>query len=417
MALARFFAAMLVGSVASADGQTQIAAMPAKLFLETIGVNVHMEYSDGLYSNWSNVANDLAYLGVHHVRDGVPQPYWGPAGFGLAAIKTLADKGIRFNLDFVGGSDIDYDLRQLDALEIYKRGMIASIEGPNEINNSPVVYKGLAGQTAAETFQHDLYTAVKSDPLLQSIPVVYFTGGAPVDLSKKPGFADYANCHPYPHGGDQPALWINNAFSINFAPGMAFPRMVTECGYYTLPSSKDWGGVDAITQAKGIITTYFETVKQNITRTFVYELLDPYPDPKGTGNDAHFGFFELDNTPKASGVALHNLTSFLADPKTVTASLNFTLHGAPSSVNSLLIGKSDGSFVLAIWNRTPFWNAGTSSPLNARPVAVILRLGANHSITRFDPLTGLSESLSRNSNTATLEVPDHPILISISKPK
>lgn len=43
--------------------------MRAEDFLNTLGVNTHIPYTDGGYANINNVASDLAYLGIDNVRD------------------------------------------------------------------------------------------------------------------------------------------------------------------------------------------------------------------------------------------------------------------------------------------------------------------------------------------------------------
>src|ERR1700733_7877861 len=48
---------------------TPTVAQSAAAFDQSIGVNVHMAYTWSPYANVTAVENDLAYLGVNHVRD------------------------------------------------------------------------------------------------------------------------------------------------------------------------------------------------------------------------------------------------------------------------------------------------------------------------------------------------------------
>ena len=395
------------------SAQTSIPALPAKTFLDSMGVNVHMEYTDSQYANVGNVSHELEYLGITHVRDAIPSPSnWLPHGQGLAAIHTLANLGVRFDI-FVNVTDLPTDLRQLISLQQFRPGMISSIEGPNEINNWPVTYRALIGQVGAESFQRDLYQAVRSNPLLSGIPVCYFTGGRRAAIPNLQGLADLANVHSYPHHGEQPLNWLINEFSRDYSDLESFPRVITEVGYYTLPSSTDWGGVDYLTQAKGILTIFFDAAKMGVQTTYLYQLLDAYADAPGTRIDAHFGLFDAQNVPKRSAFAVHNLTSFLKDSAKGAAALAYQFNGLPRTAQTLLLGKSDGSFVIAVWNETPMWDESQREPIQSAPAAASLCFRQPVSVVEYDPLTGASRPRSRVAACIPVDVPDHPILLAV----
>lgn len=65
-------------------------------FVATLGVNVHVEYTDGKYANATNVINDLNFLGISHVRDAV----LNPSNQGQSSYDALAGAGIKFDLFF-----------------------------------------------------------------------------------------------------------------------------------------------------------------------------------------------------------------------------------------------------------------------------------------------------------------------------
>jgi hypothetical protein len=63
-------------------------------FLNTIGVNTRLAYTDGDYRSAANVLSALNWLGIDHVRDfGVWNKWVGQSSYGL-----LADAGIKFDM-------------------------------------------------------------------------------------------------------------------------------------------------------------------------------------------------------------------------------------------------------------------------------------------------------------------------------
>jgi hypothetical protein len=154
-------------------------AIRTNKFVNSIGVNTHMSYTDGAYANVANVEADLAYLGITHIRDGVPNANGGvPSANQVTALETLAAAGIKF--DLVTSPDvisITQTMQEIEALDAATPGCVIAVEGANEINNQPVTYDGLTGQAAAVAFQKALYTAIKNDPATSGIAVYDFTGG------------------------------------------------------------------------------------------------------------------------------------------------------------------------------------------------------------------------------------------------
>jgi hypothetical protein len=148
-------------------------------FTASIGVNTHMSYTDGAYANVSNVLADLAYLGISLIRDGMPNPDGGiPYVNQVAAFTSLAASGIRFDLVVEPSlTAIATAVRDIVLLDTGTPGAVYAVEGPNEINNQPVTFDDLAGQSAATAFQAALYTAIAGSPATWGIAVYNFTGG------------------------------------------------------------------------------------------------------------------------------------------------------------------------------------------------------------------------------------------------
>jgi hypothetical protein len=171
--------------------------MPADAFIETLAVITHVNYTDGAYVNVRKVADDLAWLGIHYVRDystGTAPPF--------SSYVYLAQRGVKFN--FLMGSHIAESVGQPAKLNAAVPGSVAAIEGSNEINNWPVSYHGLTGAAAGLAQQRELYAQVHGTRELSGVPVYDLTGYDTRLVETRADAADYANQHVYPQNGEQP---------------------------------------------------------------------------------------------------------------------------------------------------------------------------------------------------------------------
>lgn len=416
--LAAGLGALAAAPVALADGG--IRAMPTSAFVETLAINTHVNYTDGAYANVSNVADDLAWLGIRRIRDGPP----GSAA-PLSSYIYLAKRGVKF--DFVMRPDIPASMNQIARLNAAVPGSIVAIEGFNEINNWPVPYDGLKGDAAGLAAQRAIYMQVHADPSLAGVVVYDLTGYDPKLIATRAKAADFANQHVYPQNGEQPT-WNSNgdkwmAWATDGLKKFQLPLVITEFGYFSMPQA-GWYmlGVDEPTQAKGVLNGYMDAAAAGVAHTYVYELLDEKPDPQNRNGEMHFGLFRNNNSPKPVAKAIHNLTSILstqrANPVNVAAHgvLGYTLAGLPVSGNSLLLQKEDGSFLLALWNEVPIWNRAEGAPASSSPVNVEIDFGATASrVDLYDPTVSATPLASRRDlRRLTMAVPDHPVLIEVT---
>ncbi len=411
-----FAAASLVSlhGIGLAQSYQTIPSLPLSSFQDSLGVNLHIEYTDGKYADASAVLQDLQYLGIHTVRDLVPEPaLWLPPGQGLAAMQMLAANGIKWDLLAEPNQPLSTSMQQLDALVQAQPGMVISVEGPNEINNEPVPpVPGETNEQAAKDYQRQLYSAVHADSNLSGVPVLYFTGGSPIDLSANPGLADFENTHPYPKSGVQPFPVLQQEFVNTFTNPNSTPKVITETGYYTLPQSTNWGGVDEPAQAELIMNTYFDAAAQGVQRTFVYQLLDAYADPQGTNNDDHFGFFNLDNSPKIIALAMRHLADVLpADKASPQVAVQAAIQGLPSTGHALALTASDGSIALFLWNEAPVWDEPSESLQFVTPIPVQVQLPGSWNASFFTPALDTTFPLSPNNGAYQTYVSSYPTAI------
>ncbi|MBY5312064.1 calcium-binding protein [Rhizobium leguminosarum] len=385
--------------------------------IRSFGIDTHIDYTDGKYSNVGEVVKALDYLGLDTVRDHAPNSASDPNG--QTHLGDAAEAGVQFVFSAQREVDPATVAQRLHAFVQAHPGSVVGIEGPNEVNNWPVSYHGLSGQAAAVTYQKDLSAAVNADPLLKNIPVLGFTGYTVASAS------DYTTIHTYAKDGDQPFSWLSRESGVQRAADPGKPLAITETGYHTsltADTNGGWEGVSEATQAKLLLNTLMDGAALGSKQTFIYELLDAYSDPQGTNQEKHFGLFHLDYSAKPAATAIHNLTEILADDGAAKASfstgtLNYSIDGMPSSARSLLTEKSDGSYQIILWNELDIWNQASDTAIQAATTAVKVNLGASFdSVKVFDPVTGTTaiKSLS-NVSSLTLDVVDHPLIIDIER--
>jgi hypothetical protein len=65
------------------------AVLPSSDLIDLIAVCTHMTYNDGAYAHQDNVLQDLRFLGIHHIRDGLPGTDSQPQLQGRRALRHL----------------------------------------------------------------------------------------------------------------------------------------------------------------------------------------------------------------------------------------------------------------------------------------------------------------------------------------
>jgi hypothetical protein len=411
---------------------TTSVAMRAANFLDTIGVNTHINWQDSgsAYANQANIKSAIAYLGADYVRDGVPYEGWT-----LPFYQELAATGVKFNLvtsadAFNQTGSFATDLGHISALANASPGSVASIEGLNEINTWTVDYNGQnTGSNLAlgRDIQSLLYSQVHADAALKSVPVLNLTvGGLTAQQASVMGdmsnLADYGTWHTYFGNGDQPGANIASGIAAAKLLDPADPVQITETNYYTAVDTMEWGGggVTEAVQAKFNLNLLMDAAKGGVARTYLYELFDNNLSPTTTV-EGSLGLFHSDGSPKAAATAIHNLGVILADTAAnatsfTTSALDVAVTGLSATGKTLLMQKADGDYSLAIWAEPDIWNEQTRTAIDAPSQSVTVTLGkAAGAITVYDPLTGTSAIASAaDANSITVKVTDHPLIIDIA---
>ncbi|MGG5823782.1 hypothetical protein [Falsiroseomonas sp. HW251] len=384
-------------------------------FIGSLGVNTHM--GNAAYGDAASVLDQLNFIGVHRIRDWFPESVW-PLQY--AQLGTLTSSGVKLDalLPNINPVDLTGHLSALTAFVRAHPGTVTSIEGPNEIDASPIVYRGLNGIAAVQALQQDLFAAVKGTAELSSIPVYNFTTGwrpqSDYGIGDMSPYADYANVHGYVPNGMRPADWLPgtiNSFTSNM-PGKSI--ILTETNYYTLPLDSNWGGVNENVQAKYGLYTALDDWNAGIAATFFYELRDEAADQQREHN---FGLFHADGTPKTFAIALHNLAAILGDtgPAANSFQLNpvtVSFSGLPSTAAAHLLQKSDGSSDLVVWNEQQIWDPVNHVQLVATTADVTVVLDRSFSTVEvYDPLVSASPLATYHGvSQFTVHLADGPLV-------
>ena len=390
-------------------------------FLDELGINTHIPYTDGEYGSISLVLSDLNYLGINEIRDGISNGASGSAP--LSHYITLAQAGEKFTFLIGNGvtsnADIESVLGEIIQVEQAVPGSVIAIEGPNEINNQPVTFNGIGGLQGALSLQSALYADVKANAALHGVAVDYFTGynagtvAVGPSFSTLSGLADYDTQHPYPNNNEAPAYWVNRSIALSNTTSTSTPAVYTETGYST-------NNVSPYVQEVYTLDLLMDTAQQGIAHTYLYDLLDAYAPGSPQGNDG-YGLFSSTGAAKPVAVGIHNLTTILRETVAGGAAqpaggVGYTVQGLPATGNSMELIKPDGADVIVLWAEPQLWNNTTNQQIAAPATQVTLSLDAYYgTLSVFDPLSGtLAVNTFIDAQTVTLALTDHPILLEVS---
>jgi hypothetical protein len=392
-------------------------------FLQTLGINTHLSYpGTPYYGQPQSVITALQYLGIKTIRDQPPAYTSDPTT--AAANNAVAAAGVQFDALLLsnGPVDITDTLSTTATFQQTYPGSIAAIEGPNEVNGTPVTYEGLTDTYAASIqVTQDLWAAVQANSSLNTIPVYALTlsngitgvRAAEKQLGNLAPYVTYGNAHVY-------ACCSNNVWQEDMpywlpifeqdTPGM--PMVVTETGYATVA-----GNVDELSAAKYNLNTFCENALNGIVQTYLYELVDQNSSATDTNAGDHYGEFHDDWTPKSGATAIHNLTTILQSAGSGTAStlLNLSVSGLPATGRTLLLGSST-AFDIAVWIDATVYDPTNDVDIAAPAYSVIVNLGATFgSVAVYDPMIS-STPIATYSNVSTLNisVTDHPLIVQVN---
>ena len=346
---------------------SSVKAKRADDFVDSIGVNTHLQFTDTVYRNFDTLIEPkLVKLGVRHVRDGAytskghsrNHPYYKKC-------RALASEGIRFNLLVNTGTSYvkATDFSKLDDVYEWCDGAVVSFEGLNEPD-----LRGGDWAKVTRDVQKKLYKAVKGDRDLSRVKVL---GPSVVwktdDVGDLSDYLDYGNWHPY-SGGNCPSCTdpygngLDSYLPRYREPSGGKPMVMTETGYHNAVNmgATDHRPVSERAAATYIPRLFFEHFNRGFVRSYLYEFIDLYDDAGRDERDKNFGLLRNDGSEKPAYKALENLIDVLEDPGAdfTPDALAYDLTGETEKVHATLLQKENGTFYLALWQARASYDTG-----------------------------------------------------------
>lgn len=387
-------------------------------FVNSIGINTHLNYFDRTYGNFPLVSRELQSLGAKNLRDGIhlQNQDYNNAVYGRWA--QLAALGIRFDASLDPRSSLgQLTPGKLAMVDDLAGGGISTFEGPNELDIS-----NLPDWSSVDSdYQKQIYEEVKSMTAGSTLQVVGPSMAAAkhgASVGNISAYLDYGNLHPYPAGQMPSAIFPEQLALAQSISGQK-PIVVTETGYHNaLNDHHDQPAVSEAAAAKYVPRLFLENFAHGIVRTYLYELMDEAPNPALDDEQLHWGLLRSDGSEKPAFTALQNLITELSDtvqPSTLQT-LAYALVGATPEIHHLLLQKSDGQFFLILWQEVPSYDTQAQRDISnpAQPVTLQLSQAAK-SIALYEPATQASPLGSQNNvKQISLDVPDQPLVVQVT---
>jgi hypothetical protein len=393
----------------------------AQGFVDTIGVNTHINYFDRLYGNFDLVRTRLQQSGIRHVRDGGVIQNAGYNNMVYGRWHQLAAFGVKFDMVLDPRGSIKQPTAQnISQLLSLAGGAVESLEGPNELDDS----KKPHWIDLTKNYQQELFEAKNQIPSAKSItligPSMAFVKNAQRvgDIS---AYITYGNLHPYPAGGMPSSVF---PAEIQQAAQMYGNKklVITETGYHNaVNDQRSQPSISEAAAAKYIPRLYFVDYNWGIVRTYLYEFLDEGSDPGQTNHEFHWGLVRYDGTPKPAFTALANVIHILQEPAGGTSSEGpvppgIGIGGDTQSVQHTFLRKRDGRLYIALWQEVSSYDTKAHKDIQNPPRKVTVTLGkVFRQVNLYNPLRGASPIQQwKNAKTVTLEVPDSIVLLELA---
>lgn len=438
------------GFAATGFAQTTIQAREADRFVDSLGVNVHMEYANTPYQRYAAINQRLRELGMRHIRDEINDT--DPAF--VDELLQIGKLGYRLCGLIEGGNDYPPPGTRLEASAVVPmihglQPAIEAVEGPNEpddLSTPPFEYDGVCdppSQTEACYPQGaisesvDLWNIVKGNSEISALPVLVMSEGTPQNYKTLAGlppparnYSTYGNMHAYQGGGvgdshlDQ---YIRYSRDLTHREAL----WTTEMGYHNNTSFLRDGEQQGVSQRAAAIylpIAFLGGFDRGVLRTFSYELIDEFPEATHPhSGEGDYGLLNHDGTAKPAYSALRNLISLLQEPGVEgfePGSLTIRFSGAPSTMEYTLLQKSNGDYYLALWNDVKVYKLATrkapGKDVYPASVPMAVTFSGSKALTIYAPndASGVNPTgaytLAQTSRSITFELPAQVLLIKIA---
>jgi len=361
-----------------------VTPLAASAFNDSVGLNLHLEYHnntvwDADYSRWAPtlISSPIIHLRFGFCHYGTAETWctgsyasrWNALAAAGKKMDVLSDPWMGWTMATsgcnggTGGCTSGYSGSV--GLNV---GAIEAYEGPNECNNGggDCMNYGTSPNTTWPTgslprWSPEIWTLHSSSVAILGPAAAYCDYSQFPNLSS---YVDYGAIHDYwfplqPENGHTDSC----IGSVQTYVSGSKPIISTESGYSTGPPYKEYGGESQLAQERYTPRILFMHLnpRYNISRTYLYDLVDSTSDP-----DGDFGLLDsVTFAPKPAWTRLMQLMLFFTDsgisPRTPLA---YTLTGDTTGKRwQDLFQKSNGTYILVPWLGTQVWDWTTASDL------------------------------------------------------
>ncbi len=342
--------------------------------LNRVGINTHQAFRTSVYANDNSVLHLLKGLHIRRVRDRLSVNL--PAQH--AAFRKFKQNGIRVHstVELLGDSRSDIDKFMVKARQLGGAEMFCSFGGVNE----PNVHSGWLRDTVEHQRMikrsrnaHGLSHIPICGPSLHDRKSHTDEDYAALARSDMARYTDAGDLHCYPDGGGTNERLDGRRRQAKRVYGNQ-PVWCTETGYNTGTWIDNAGNgvpedVEAIYMTRLLLSHFLRG-----SRAYLYELLD---DPTRNDYESNWGLVKCpskDPRTWRKKEAYHSVAALLgqaSDPGRAFKPRPIPLRiDAPNYVNTLVMGKRNGSAILYMWRDVDLWNSNTKRRKSVSPVDV-----------------------------------------------
>jgi hypothetical protein len=387
-------------------------------FVNSIGVNTHLNYFDWQYGNFQFVKKELQAIGIRHLRDGIHFQNSDYNNLLYGRWGELGTVGIRFDAVVDPRSNLGpMKPELLEEANTSSHHSIEAFEGPNELDISRMSNWIATDRDYAKALFNSVSALADRTRFQVIAPSLAFAQRGS-ELGSLTDYIDAGNLHPYP-AGKMPSQIFPAQTELEKKVSGTKNIVITESGYHNaLNDHTDQPAVSELASSRYIPRLFLENFSRGIERTYLYELLDGPPDTGLTNNQFHWGLIRSNGSEKPAFAAMKRLIEELNDGTEPAHldSLTWSIDSKNAQIHHLLLEKSSGEFDLVLWQETTSYDVTRQADIPVSPVQTTLAL-ANpaRKIIVYEPSVQ-SEPLKTATNTTTLPlaIPDHPLVVSIS---
>lgn len=409
-----------------------VAATPARRFVDSVGICTHPHWGGTL---WDNLDWESAFIEtrVMNTRGKMGRGTGGKAA--LSTMQTLFSRGVKMCVtvtDQANGLDRVGTKANLDFLADYVGVQnISGIESANEYSNPSTRPTDWA--TQLRSYQKWLHDTVRANSKFNNIPLI-----APsiwgrltqdyITLGNLEPNVDRGCMHWYPSGrrpsigGSPSSRDVNGGatyYTINQAVKEASvlaptkPLWITEYGHAITGPNDPLSGwiITETAAAKYFLRGLFDAYAAGVQKTHIYSLIDDVNRSK------YHGLMDGTLRKRKTFYAVRNLMTLFADSSTAYAStgLDITISNAPSSIRRQLFQKSNGSYLLIMYQDVDSYDRANKRDTSVPLISVGLNLTKAAKIEVINPTMSLTVVKSVTSGTSTtIPVGDHVTVVRIT---